>query len=299
MPRPFPQLARYARSAAGAWGAKAATLGRMAVAGLPVPLGVVIPADLADWQRPLRQQCERWAARLPQPVLWAVRCSPPRPQPGLMPAILNIGLGDQRAEALIEAGHPPAFIYDCYGRLIASFGQAAAGLSPADFKAEIRNVLADTPGGADSPDLYRRCVRAFKLLWETRAGRPWPEDPWEQLEQAVAAARASWHSDVAVAHRRRAGLPAGEGTAVIVQVMVFGNRDPASRGHAARSPGRPRALSAARMTPCLSSDSSGSGHRPGTGCWSCGRPPKRCMPTRASWISCSMRAASGCSTGAR
>ena len=59
--------------------------------------------------------------------------------------------------------------------------------------------------------------------FEKLAGYPFPQDPLEQVRQAVAAVFGSWGTKRAVTYRELNEIPGAWGTAANIQAMVFGN----------------------------------------------------------------------------
>ncbi len=147
--------------------------------------------------------------------------------PGMMETVLNIGLGDVSVQALADQTSNPRFAWDSYRRLIQMFGKTVLGLDGGAFEDALeatkaaKGVTADVD--LDTSDL-QSLVATFKTIVEEGCGRPFPEDPHEQLHAAVLAVFESWNSDRATLYRRREHIPTDLGTAVNVQAMVFGNR---------------------------------------------------------------------------
>ena len=157
--------------------------------------------------------------------------------PGMMDTILNLGLNEKTVAALIAKTGNPRFAYDCYRRFIQMYGDVVLGLKPVrkedvdpfekiieEKKAE-RGLTADMDLTAD--DLKDLCVR-FKAAILKNTGLEFPEDPREQLWGAIGAVFDSWMNDRAIAYRKMYDIPEAWGTAVNVQLMVFGNMGPDS-----------------------------------------------------------------------
>ena len=213
-------------------GLKGAALYRLAKLGLPVAPGLIITTDaLAGLTRlpdkffhdirfataPISDRA-RLAGRRDY---WSVRCSPVIPTPGLMPAVLNIGVCTLDLESIAKWSKSRSFGADLLGRLIATFSGAVAGIPFADFQNVVDTALAEAPL---SPALLVELIRRFKRVWEDRTGEPWTDDPVSQMRRSIEAALASWNSPVAVAYRRKNNLPDERRLAVIVQLTAFGNR---------------------------------------------------------------------------
>ena len=236
--------ARDAGSAAD-MGFKAHNLGRMAHLGLKVPeafvLGTAICRDflkhpaksrtaLHDLLVEMLRRLES-ASRLAfggnrKPLLVSVRSGAPVSMPGMMDTLLNIGLCDATVHGLIRLTGNPRLAWDSYRRLVQQFAEVVHGAEAAPFRAALD--AAQHEAGVDSPrelDFRQlaQLTREFLAIFRDVAGQPFPQDPLEQAEAAIAAVFASWNSERAIEYRRLNDLPDSIGTAVTVQRMVFGN----------------------------------------------------------------------------
>src|ERR1700751_5814088 len=225
-------------------GGKGAGLAEMSNLGLPVPTGFTITTEACSYYyahgksypAELREQVECALAgiersldtRLADPVnplLVSVRAGARVSMPGMMDTVLNLGLNDRVVEGLARKSGDERFAYDSYRRFIQMYGQVVLGIEN-HFEELIDNqkldsgVLLDTDLTADD---WRTLVAGFKDLVAEELGRPFPEDPHEQLWGAIGAVFASWMNPRAVTYRRLHDIPADWGTAVNVQAMVFGN----------------------------------------------------------------------------
>lgn len=225
-------------------GAKAANLIRLTRAGLPVPPGFVLStaicaeyhrlgrlgSDVAELTASGMARIERETGRRfgahRRPLLVAVRSGAPTSMPGMLDTILNVGLCDGSLEGLLTSTGDPAFAWNSYLRLIRCYAEVVDGWSPEPFQEEVDAALTRF-GVPDISELdvesLRRLVSRLQGVYSALAGRPFPQDPHEQLVRAVEAVLRSWYSERAVAYRRLEGLPDRPGTAVTVQAMVFGN----------------------------------------------------------------------------
>ena len=226
-------------------GGKGAGLADMTTAGLPVPPGFTISTGVctlfyAEGQRvPTRveQEMERHLSRLEkladarlgaaeQPLLVSVRSGAKFSMPGMMDTILNLGLNDEAAEGLKAWTGNGRFAHDSYRRFIQMFGDVVLDIAKGAFEREFdavkkdRGVVLDTE--LDEPAL-REVVQRYKTVVLRGVGRPFPQDPRKQLRMARDAVFRSWHNPRAVEYRRIYDIPDAIGTAVNVQVMVFGN----------------------------------------------------------------------------
>jgi pyruvate,orthophosphate dikinase len=155
--------------------------------------------------------------------------------PGMMDTILNLGLNDETVAGLERSTSNARFAWDCYRRFIQMYGDVVLGVQKRlgehhePFEAAIAQLKKERLGHEEAEDTrlasgdLMELVTRFKALVQERTGRPFPTDPWEQLQGAAGAVFGSWTNDRAVVYRRKYGIPSEWGTAVTVQAMVFGN----------------------------------------------------------------------------
>ena len=226
-------------------GGKGANLAEMTNLGLPVPPGFTITTeacnaflehgDLPDGlggevDEHLAALEEAMGRRLgdPQdPLLVSVRSGAAHSMPGMMETVLNIGLNDESVHGLATQSDDERFAMDSYRRLLSMFGCTVLGIDDEVFSDELDELKArkDTTADLDlDVDDLRELVSAYKKAIEEHAGRPFPQDPREQMDLAVRAVFESWNTERAVLYRRQEQIPEGGGTAVNIQAMVFGNR---------------------------------------------------------------------------
>jgi len=171
------------------------------------------------------------------PLLVSVRSGARKSMPGMMDTVLNVGLNDTTVQGLISKTNNPRFAYDAYRRLIMMYAdvvmEKAEGIEPRGGKG-IRKILderldelkkqrgykLDTEITADE---LRALVAEFKQIVKDVLGRPFPEDPQDQLWGGIGAVFMSWNGKRAVDYRKIERIPDEWGTAVTVQSMVFGN----------------------------------------------------------------------------
>jgi pyruvate,orthophosphate dikinase len=226
-------------------GGKGAELAEMTTLGIPVPPGFTItteawaayvrsgkrhPAEL--WEQVLAglARLER-ATRLrlgdaARPLLVSVRSGARVSMPGMMETILNLGLNDETVNGLARWTKNPRFAWDCYRRFIALFGGVVLGIDRHEFDRHLDQAKEHASAKTDAdlpPDALEALSGTFKALVEEKAGRPFPQDPLEQLRLAINAVFDSWFARKAVDYRRIHRLPDEWGTAVSVMAMVFGN----------------------------------------------------------------------------
>jgi len=230
-------------------GGKGANLAEMTNLGLPVPHGFTITTEacrhyLEHGAEPegLGDEVARHLAVLEQsmgrnlgdpedPLLVSVRSGAKFSMPGMMETVLNIGLNDTSVLGLARQSDDPRFAFDSYRRLLQMFGSTVMGV-PSDAFAAILDRVKEERGAGDDVDLthedLEHLVGRFQALIEQEAGRPFPQEPRDQVDLAVRAVFDSWNTERAVLYRRQEGIPEDLGTAVNVQSMVFGNRGPTS-----------------------------------------------------------------------
>jgi pyruvate,orthophosphate dikinase len=227
-------------------GGKGANLAEMtSVLGLPVPPGFTItteacraamsgswPAGLDDEVARARRRLERTMGKKigdpRDPLLVSVRSGAKFSMPGMMDTVLNLGLNDRSVEGLARQTSDRRFAYDSYRRFIAMYGRIVLDVPGEEFDTllEAAKELAGTQSDAAVPvSLLEYLVESYKAIVARHTGRPFPQDPAEQLRGAIDAVFRSWSGPRAVAYREHEHIPHDLGTAVNVQAMVFGNRD--------------------------------------------------------------------------
>jgi pyruvate,orthophosphate dikinase len=225
-------------------GGKGANLAEMTRMGLPVPPGFIVsthacryflehghePPTLAGEIDAHVAHLERAAGKtfgdVADPLLLSVRSGAKASMPGMMETILNIGLNDETVEGLAKISNNPRFAWDSYRRLLSMFGGTVLGIERADFEHHL-DAIKDQKGTHLDVDLdaddFRAVVDSFKQVIVDHTGEPFPQDPRTQLGMAVRAVFQSWNTERAQVYRRQERIPEYLGTAVNVQVMVFGN----------------------------------------------------------------------------
>ncbi len=227
-------------------GGKGAGLAEMSGLGIPVPPGFTVtteacihyhrnaghyPEGLEQEFRAHLEQFEALVGRrfgdAKKPLLLSVRSGGPVSMPGMMDTVLNLGLTDAMVAQLIAEGSDPRFVRDCYRRLVTMFGDVVLHVPHSRFERILEEVRADEGVENDAQISAAGLARVIERGLETiaEAGRPFPQDPKEQLWSAVRAVFDSWNTRRAVEYRRLHGLSEDSGTAVNVQLMVFGNRN--------------------------------------------------------------------------
>src|SRR5665213_685712 len=227
-------------------GGKGANLAEMtSVLALPVPPGFTIATTACraymegGWPEGLSAEIAKARTRLEKtmgkqvgdaddPLLVSVRSGAKFSMPGMMDTVLNLGLNDKSVEGLARQTDDERFAYDSYRRFVAMYGRIVLGVPGEEFDSllDAAKELAGTTNDAGIPiELLRYLVEAYQQIVERHTGKPFPQDPDEQLRGAIEAVFASWNGPRAIAYRVRERIANELGTAVNVQVMVFGNRD--------------------------------------------------------------------------
>jgi len=226
-------------------GGKGANLAEMAALGIPVPPGFTITTEVCRYyyknggkypeglteqvrqgMRFLEEATGRKFGDPENPLLVSVRSGAPVSMPGMMDTILNLGLNDKSVEGLASRTSP-RFAYDAYRRLLSMYGSVVLGIKDeVDPFGEAMEELKRERKASSDLDLtaedFRELVARYKEIIR-RAGKNFPQDPWEQLWGAIEAVVRSWMNERAKVYRRLYRIPEEMGTAVNVQAMVFGN----------------------------------------------------------------------------
>ncbi|MBV9334831.1 MAG: pyruvate, phosphate dikinase, partial [Solirubrobacterales bacterium] len=239
----FAQGSREMRDLLGGKGAGVAEMTRILAPDL-VPAGFTITTEACvaymrdgrRWPEGLEEHVGAALAALEQragsrlgdsddPLLVSVRSGARVSMPGMMDTVLNLGLNDETTAGLAARTRDKRFAWDCYRRLVQMFGNVVRGIPGERFEDEIarvkrgRGVTLDTELDADA---LRELTESFKSYYD------FPNDPQEQLRQAIQAVFDSWMGARAVQYRRINRLPDDWGTAVNVQQMVYGNKGESS-----------------------------------------------------------------------
>ena len=226
-------------------GGKGANLAEMSTIGIPVPPGFTITTEVcgdyyeAGKQLPesLKPQVEaairtmeaEFGSKLgdpANPLLVSVRSGAALSMPGMMNTILNLGLTDASVEGISHKTGNPRFAYDGYRRLIDMFGSTAMGVDHEHFEHELHSLKKEKGVELDTEltaDDLKELVKRYKGVYTKHVGKPFPQDPTEQLWASIIAVWNSWEGKKAVEYRRIERITGLKGTAVNVQAMVFGN----------------------------------------------------------------------------
>ncbi len=208
--------------------------------GLPKELLAAIHAQM----KVIETKTGRHFGDAKNPLLVSVRSGSAMSMPGMMDTILNLGLNEQTLAGEIEQTGDPRFGYDTYRRFIQLFGKIALGVSDELFDKELNAVKQDRGVKDDlalSADDLKEVSERFLRVVQEQTGKPFPSDPYEQLDLSVKAVFDSWMGKRAVDYRREFKITPdmANGTAVNICTMVFGNRgtDSATGVGFTRNPG--------------------------------------------------------------
>ncbi|MFN9848932.1 MAG: pyruvate, phosphate dikinase [Alphaproteobacteria bacterium] len=226
-------------------GGKGANLAEMSSLGLPVPPGFTVTTEacvhyysndksyppglreqVADGLKAVETITGKAFGDAANPLLVSVRSGARASMPGMMDTVLNLGLNDQTVEGLAKLSGDRRFAFDSYRRFIQMYSAVVLNMDHHLFEEILDDhkdrleVYVDT--GLTAED-WEAVVIDYKDAVERELGRPFPQDPPEQLWGAVGAVFASWMNDRAKFYRRMHDIPENWGTAVNIQSMVFGN----------------------------------------------------------------------------
>lgn len=225
-------------------GGKGANLAEMSKLGMPVPNGFTITteacnkyyedgevinddikAQIMEFLATLEEETGKKFGDANNPLLVSVRSGARASMPGMMDTILNLGINDTVAEAMAAKGNP-RFVYDSYRRFIQMFSDVVKGLSKKRFE-EIIDELKAEKGIKNDLDLdaedMKELVKRFKAFYKEQLNEEFPTEPAEQMMDSIEAVFKSWNNERAIYYRRQNDIPSDWGTAVNVQMMVFGN----------------------------------------------------------------------------
>lgn len=226
-------------------GGKGAGLAEMTKIGLPVPYGFTIttevcneyykfgekfPPSLEDeileHLKKLEEKTKKIFGSSENPLLVSVRSGAPVSMPGMMDTILNLGLNDLTVEGLSKLTKDKRFAYDSYRRFITMFSNVVMSIEHKNFE-EILEETKERFGVKSDAEIpfegLKEIVDKFKQLYKKETGENFPQDPYKQLMMAIEAVFKSWNNKRAIEYRRIYKIPENLGTAVNIQMMVFGN----------------------------------------------------------------------------
>ncbi|MGN0418173.1 MULTISPECIES: pyruvate, phosphate dikinase [Anaerostipes] len=226
-------------------GGKGANLAEMTGLGLPIPQGFTVTTEACtnyydcggkisdevagqvyDAMAALEEIQGKKFGDLEDPLLVSVRSGARVSMPGMMDTILNLGLNDVAVEGFAKKTGNPRFAYDSYRRFIQMFADVVKEVDKAKFEEvlddmkEDKGVKFDTDLDADD---LKEVIARYKKIYKKALGEDFPQDPKDQLFEAIKAVFRSWDNPRAIYYRRMNDIPGDWGTAVNVQTMVFGN----------------------------------------------------------------------------
>lgn len=227
-------------------GGKGANLAEMTSIGLPVPRGFTVTTEactnyyesgkkisedikneIFDKLSELEKITGKKMGDMNNPLLVSVRSGARASMPGMMDTVLNLGLNDEVCINFAKETNNKRFVYDSYRRFIMMFADVVKGYSKSSFERvldkykEDKGVKYDTD--LDENDMYDIAMK-FKSIYKELSNNDFPQDPKEQLIEAVTAVFRSWNNERAIYYRRMNDIPSSWGTAVNVQEMVYGNK---------------------------------------------------------------------------
>jgi len=226
-------------------GGKGAGLAEMTNAGLPVPPGFTVTTEACNayfdagkqfpegmWDQVLEamktveKQTGKKFGDPTDPLLVSCRSGARVSMPGMMDTVLNIGLNAETLKGMVELTGNERFAWDAYRRLVQMFGNIVKEVDRHKFEAILDEYKARTEGDKDTDltaDMLKDIVKDFKALYKKELGEDFPDDPYEQMRQAIGAVFGSWFGAPATSYRNAEGLSHDWGTGVNVQTVVFGN----------------------------------------------------------------------------
>ena len=226
-------------------GGKGANLAEMTGLGLPIPQGFTVTteactnyydcggqisdevaAQVYEAMAALEEIQGKKFGDLEDPLLVSVRSGARVSMPGMMDTILNLGLNDEAVEGFAKKTGNPRFAYDSYRRFIQMFSDVVKEVDKDKFE-EVLDDIKDEKGAQFDTDLdaddLKEVIKRYKRIYKRELGEEFPQDPKDQLFEAIKAVFRSWDNPRAIYYRRMNDIPGDWGTAVNVQTMVFGN----------------------------------------------------------------------------
>ncbi len=226
-------------------GGKGANLAEMTGLGLPVPQGFTISTEACtqyyedgrvindEIQTQIMEYIEKMEeitgkkfGDMENPLLVSVRSGARASMPGMMDTILNLGLNEQVVEVIAKKSGNPRWAWDCYRRFIQMFSDVVMEVGKKYFETlidqmkEKRGIEYDVEMTAED---LKELANQFKVEYKNQLGKDFPDDPKEQLFEAIKAVFRSWDNPRANVYRMDHDIPYSWGTAVNVQMMAFGN----------------------------------------------------------------------------
>jgi len=226
-------------------GGKGANLAEMSSLGLPVPPGFTVTTEVCtyyyannnSYPPELKDEVEKALTSVEKtvgasfgdasnPLLVSVRSGARASMPGMMDTVLNLGLNDRTVLGLAKSSGDDRFAWDSYRRFIQMYSNVVLDVGHHYFEEALELKKEDLGAHMDTDlkaDDWKSVVAEYKKIVEKRTGKPFPQEPREQLWGAIGAVFGSWMNQRAITYRRLHSIPESWGTAVNVQAMVFGN----------------------------------------------------------------------------
>jgi pyruvate,orthophosphate dikinase len=225
-------------------GGKGANLNEMTNLGLRIPPGFTITTEVCNYyseknQYPddlkeaimyhmklLENKTDKIFGSTENPLLVSVRSGAPVSMPGMMDTVLNLGLNDDTIKGLILQTKNERFAFDSYRRFMQMFGNVVIGIKHEIFEEKLNEVKREYGVEQDS-DLnvkaLQQVIRKYKDVYKDVTGEEFQQNPQIQLSMSIDAVFKSWNNRRAITYRKLNNIPDGMGTAVNVQIMIFGN----------------------------------------------------------------------------
>ena len=226
-------------------GGKGANLAEMTKIGLPVPQGFTISTEactqyyedgrkindeiqkeIMEYVDKMEKICGKKFGDKENPLLVSVRSGARASMPGMMDTILNLGLNEDVVESLAAKSGNPRWAWDCYRRFIQMFSDVVMEVGKKYFEKLIDKMKEEKGVQYDvelSADDLKTLANQFKAEYKAQLGKDFPDDPKDQLFEAIKAVFRSWDNPRANVYRMDHDIPYSWGTAVNVQMMAFGN----------------------------------------------------------------------------
>ncbi len=226
-------------------GGKGANLAEMTRLGLPVPQGFIVSTKVCEKYyndgkvlsqdvideilcnlKKLEKLTNKKLGDKNKPLILSIRSGARVSMPGMMDSVLNLGLNDEVVEGLAKISENKKFAYDCYRRFIQMFANVVMGMDLSKFEKIIdemkqeRGIKLDIEFSADD---LKEMIEKFKNLYSLELNAQFPQDIQYQLVESIKSVLKSWNNPRAIVYRKMNNIPSNWGTAVNVQMMVFGN----------------------------------------------------------------------------
>ncbi len=226
-------------------GGKGANLAEMTKIGLPVPQGFTISTEactqyyedgrkinpsiqkeIMEYIDKMEKICGKKFGDKENPLLVSVRSGARASMPGMMDTILNLGLNEDVVNTIAAKSGNPRWAWDCYRRFIQMFSDVVMEVGKKYFEKLIDKMKEEKGVQYDvelTAEDLKTLANQFKAEYKAQIGKDFPNDPKEQLFEAIKAVFRSWDNPRANVYRMDHDIPYSWGTAVNVQMMAFGN----------------------------------------------------------------------------